>query len=528
MMILGRLCRYYAGLIKRKFMHWLLRIYPKFWYTKKYYAEDCGGFEYFKLEGDSIDKFYIALKMASIESGMRILDMGSGRGEFCRLLKSEGGIPVGIDFSIHAIEEAKAAFGDLEFICVDALKYQPKMKFHRIFMLDFIEHVNRSYFAKVLLRCLEWIEDDGFIVIHTPEKTQELCQGIPFHPEHINLMTIKELHVSLEKNGFKVINLHIFPRYSPGYSGGMFCVAQKRIRESGVEKTLIRYHAALGDTVCLTAAIRAYKNKYPNEKLYVSSQFPELFYYNKHIEYALEWIPKKQFTKIFELEWKPLPERRGRHIVDNLAHQMGIDDFNVNQRNPEIFICKYEQEIFSHKFIVSSSQPLVVLSPYSRWPSRNWFDNRWRIVGRYIIQKYEADIIQVGTMNDSYLGIGNNWLGLTNARMLSILLSKATFALSVDNAIPHIAAVFKKPSIVLFGPVNPDLVGYNGITHPVVSAGGCRGCYHDLTWHQDNPPHLCPKGTYECMKNISVEQVIYFVDRLMQSAAYSRSSNDNP
>lgn len=517
-MMLGR-ARYYAGVVKRRLVYWLLKIYPKFWYTRKYYREDCGGFEHFKSGAEELDKFYIVLRMASLAKGMRVLDIGCGRGEFCRLLKEQGCIPSGIDFSAHAVEIARENFADLEFIRADALKYRPEAGLARVFMVDFIEHVNRSYFAKVLLKCLQWLEDEGYIVIHTPEKTQESCQRIPFHPEHINLMTAKELHVCLEKNGFKVNNLLIFPRYSPGYAGGMFCVAQKKTQESrqkGGKKTLIRYHAALGDTVCLTAAIRAYKNKYPEEKLYVSSFSPELFYYNKHIEYPLEWIPGKFFTKVFELEWKPLPERRKRHIVDNLALQMGLDDFSANQRKPEIFICQYEQEIFDHKFMVPDSHPLVVLSPFSRWPSRNWSDNRWRAVGRYITQKYGVDIIQVGMADESYLGIGNNWLGLTNARMLAILLSKARLLLSVDTGIPHLAAAFNKPSIVLFGPMNPDLVGYDGITHPIIASGGCRGCYQDTSWHQDNPPHLCPKGTYECMRNISVEQVIESIDRLMR------------
>ena len=523
MLRLVRKLRHYAGLIKIRMMYCLLKIYPKFWYTSKYYAQDCGGFEYFKLGGeDIIDKFYIVLKMAGLESGMRVLDVGCGRGEFCLLSQLQGAVPLGVDFSAQAIKEAKSNFNGIEFICTDILKYRPNAKFKRVFMLDFIEHVKRAYFAKILKECFELLADDGLVIIHTPESSQESYSGIPFHPEHINLMSVKELRVFLERNGFKVTSLYVLPRYSPGYSGGMFCIAQKSRPDNGASKTLIRYYASLGDTVCLTAVIREYKNKYPQEELYVASYSPGIFYYNRHIENTLEMVRTNKFTKIFDLKWKAFPETRARHITDNLAYQMGLHDFYESQRSPEISICKYEQEIFERKFILPVSQPVVVFAPYSLWASRNWIDNRWRIVGRHLIQKYNAYIIQVGTTNDPYLGIGNNWLGLTDIRMLSVLLSKAEFVVSVDTAIPHIAAAFNKPSIVLFGPVNPDLRGYRGITHPVVSASGCQGCYHDLTWPSDNPPHLCPKETYECMKNISVEQVVYSVDRLMESRGHSR------
>ncbi len=503
--------------IKNRLLYLMIYIYPKFWYRKKYYDEDCGGFEAFKAKRETIDKFFIVLEMAELRDEMRVLDIGCGQGQLCNLIKEKGCITFGIDFSHDAISAANKNWKGIKFVNVDALKFLPDCKFDRIFMVDFTEHVRKRYLSKLFKKCCDWMKIGGSIIIHTPEKNQELKPGIPFHPEHINLVTPKELKLMLEKAGFKIENMFVLPRYSPGYSGGIFCRATKEKEGSNKhkkEKTLIEYNATLGDTICLTGVIREYNEIYPNEELYIKSNYPELFCYSKYAKNAKENMPIKEFGKVFKLDYRALSERRNKHIVDNLAEQLGISIMPA-QRRPCISIKDYEIKIFERRFILPKLKPVIIISPFSRWKTRNWVEQRWREVGQYLIDKYDAFLIQVGKENEPFLGIGSNLLGLTDVRTLAILLSKSVMFLSVDNGIHHLAASVGTPGVVLFGPVKPEYRMYQGITYPVYPEFGCRGCYHKMDWHVNNPPRFCPIGTYECMINISVDQVICAIYNLM-------------
>lgn len=291
-------------------------------------------------------------------------------------------------------------------------------------------------------------------------------------------------------------------------------IKQQTTEDIERKKTLIDYNVTLGDTICLTGVIREYKKKHQNEKLFVKSNYPELFDYSKYAENVAENASVQEFANTFKLDWRAFPERRNRHIVDNIAEQMGIN-IKPEERIPEVFIKDYEIRIFERRFTLPKSRPVVVISPYSRWQSKDWSEQKWREVGQYLINKYNAFLIQVGKENEPYLGVGSNWLGMTDVRTLAILLNKSTMFLSVDNGIHHLAAAVGTTGIVLFGPLKPEHVAYPRITYAINADFGCTGCYHKMEWDFDKPPRFCPIETYECMRNISVDQVVCALDSLM-------------
>ncbi len=51
-------------------------------YSEEYYLESCGGSEFFEAFGPKIPKPPLAysLKRASLQAGMKVLDIGCGRG----------------------------------------------------------------------------------------------------------------------------------------------------------------------------------------------------------------------------------------------------------------------------------------------------------------------------------------------------------------------------------------------------------------------------------------------------------------
>lgn len=86
------------------------RVDPKV-YTKEYYLSDCTGHEEFRKSfGKKLD---VSLgeytKYLSIEKGMRVLDIGCGRGELVFYCASKGAKAIGIDYSKDSIILANLA-----------------------------------------------------------------------------------------------------------------------------------------------------------------------------------------------------------------------------------------------------------------------------------------------------------------------------------------------------------------------------------------------------------------------------------
>lgn len=202
---------------------------PQKFYTKDYFLKDCAGGEVFsKSKGKKMtERFRIALKMVEIKKGMKILDIGCGRGEITHYCFQQGAKVIGLDFSQEAIKIARKTYSQVFFFHQDVFKYQPKTKFSLIIMLDFIEHVPKRKFTALLKKCYHWLEKEGQILIHTNERKQEEAPGVPFHPTHINLLTTQELKEALENCGFKIKSFKLRPRRSKEASGGIYCLAQK-------------------------------------------------------------------------------------------------------------------------------------------------------------------------------------------------------------------------------------------------------------------------------------------------------------
>ena len=78
-------------------------------YTRDYFLEDCGGSEFFSRFGPKVLKPQLAycLKRAGIGPGMRILDVGCGRGELLFAARAAGAGAVGTAFAAPALAPAR-------------------------------------------------------------------------------------------------------------------------------------------------------------------------------------------------------------------------------------------------------------------------------------------------------------------------------------------------------------------------------------------------------------------------------------
>lgn len=77
-----------------------------------------------------------------------------------------------------------------------------------------------------------------------------------------------------------------------------------------------------------------------------------------------------------------------------------------------------------------------------------------------IVAAYQVAAIQLGNKRDRYIRGAYNFLGLTTPAQALAFLSKVDAVITVDSFLMHGAFMQKVPSIVLWGPTNPEVFGY--------------------------------------------------------------------
>src|SRR5689334_12650010 len=78
---------------------------PQDLYTEEYFLTACEGYDEFKAsEGQQLSRrLKAAFEIAAIEPGMKVLDVGCGRGEILRHCAELGAHAYGIDYAVVAV-----------------------------------------------------------------------------------------------------------------------------------------------------------------------------------------------------------------------------------------------------------------------------------------------------------------------------------------------------------------------------------------------------------------------------------------
>jgi SAM-dependent methyltransferase len=208
-------------------------------YTTEYFlTENAGWKEFNKSHGAILDERYKrALALADLKPGMKILDLGCGRGELVINCARKGIFATGIDYSASAIELAQKALQmypeeireKVRLMQLDSKTVTfPSGSFDCIFLLDFAEHLYPEELSQALSNALYYLKKGGRLIIHTAPNRLffygyaywRLMRTIlnvllgrkerpPRNPRneyqiamHVNEMSPFELKKYLRKNGF--------------------------------------------------------------------------------------------------------------------------------------------------------------------------------------------------------------------------------------------------------------------------------------------------------------------------------------
>ncbi|MCB9421495.1 MAG: class I SAM-dependent methyltransferase [Ardenticatenaceae bacterium] len=150
---------------------------PSDLYTEEYFLTACEGYDVFiESEGQHLSRrLHDAFAMAEVQPGMRLLDVGCGRGEILRHCMQLGIEAYGIDYAEAAtamtreVIASQQAAGVKAGVCrSDAKKLPfPTGYFDRVLMFDVVEHLYPWELHQAMLEVRRVLKDNGRFIIHT-------------------------------------------------------------------------------------------------------------------------------------------------------------------------------------------------------------------------------------------------------------------------------------------------------------------------------------------------------------------------
>lgn len=147
-------------------------------YTEEYFRTACEGYDEFnETEGEQLSRrLSAAFALAEIKPGMKVLDVGCGRGEILRHCAKLGADAFGIDYAPAAIQLSQQVLGDLDperdgqtgVILADAKKLPfASETFTHVLMFDVVEHLHPWELHEAMSEVHRVLKPDGHFIIHT-------------------------------------------------------------------------------------------------------------------------------------------------------------------------------------------------------------------------------------------------------------------------------------------------------------------------------------------------------------------------
>lgn len=147
-------------------------------YDETYFLDECEGHEEFiTSEGRLLSRrLSTALAIADVQPGMKVLDIGCGRGESLVRLSFQGAVVWGLDYSSEALRIAermiatnigKERRGCL-LVSANARHLPfPARSFDRVLMLDIVEHLHPWELDVALREVHRTLKPTGKLIVHT-------------------------------------------------------------------------------------------------------------------------------------------------------------------------------------------------------------------------------------------------------------------------------------------------------------------------------------------------------------------------
>ncbi len=200
--------------------------------------------------------------------------------------------------------------------------------------------------------------------------------------------------------------------------------------------------------------------------------------------------------------------------------------------SPKLYFSEEEQEkalTFFRKYRIPQDSRIIAIAPGGgRNPKtvfslKQWGADKYQELAGMLLQRFASRIFLFGHKEEKSLceeiSCVNteriiNACGTLTLRETSACIKSCHVFIGSDSAPAHIASALSVPSVVLFGPTNPDVWKPFGAPAQIVKENyDCMPCYKD-----DGNFPLCPHE-HRCMKTLSAQSVLTACEKLLPAMA---------
>lgn len=241
---------------------------------------------------------------------------------------------------------------------------------------------------------------------------------------------------------------------------------------------------ALGDTLCTTPVIRAFREANPDTfiiYLVQNAPFCRVLDGNPHIDlvlynetmycygltkYSPDWLTSLPFdlkepAKLYRFDIRLVctsAERFEEHISVGFSKMLGIP---INSTRP-VVVVSAEEERLARTFV---SKPYVILSMHSvsnpvrkdgQGAAKDWPRENWLCLAKQIHDWGDFDVIAVGAEKDAQYPspLIRNLYGLP-IKIVAALLQNAACVVTLENGLAHLAAGVDAPTVQIYSNIVP-------------------------------------------------------------------------
>jgi len=174
------------------------------------------------------------------------------------------------------------------------------------------------------------------------------------------------------------------------------------------------------------------------------------------------------------------------HAIEEMDGVLKLGGIEVADTSMELTTSEAENDVVASLLREQNPDglPVVILSPFSRWPSKDWPFDYFLQIADHLSSQYKVFItgapdrqqqIAAGLMQLQNTAIVS-LAGRLNLLEFAALVKRAQLMLTGDSFPMHVAAACHTPLIALFGPTDESRVGPRSPMSRVIRAPDCSRC----------------------------------------------------
>lgn len=220
------------------------------------------------------------------------------------------------------------------------------------------------------------------------------------------------------------------------------------------------------------------------------------------------------------------PYNEDKHEIDCYLDLLKISGIRIENDKTELWLDRMSNAIVED-LLKDIKSKKILIQAYSRFPQKNWLDEYWVKVVKYLSNQCKAQVFYAGGSKDSYeaidFGIYDsieiepiNLCGKLSILETASLIKKMDLVIGIDSGLIHMAAALNIPSILLHGPTSLKRWQPRSENCKVLSRKfSCSPCLL-----QKGAKKYCKHKIPECMEFLTPDIVIKTInDKLLTKTA---------